>query len=388
MKKNCHPKRIIILGSTGSIGCNALDIVRNKNKLFKVVALSCHSAVKKLLGQAEEFKPEAVCITGKTAPLPAADCSYRLYKGTEGLTAMIHELKADMVVNGIAGASGLLPSLETIKSHKDLALANKETVVMAGNLLFNLAKKHKTDIIPVDSEHSALFFLTRNHGLNTIAEMILTASGGAVRDMPVEQLHDITPAAVLRHPNWDMGAKITIDSATMANKALEVMEAHHFFKIDIANIKVVIHPQSYVHSLIRTVDGSLYAQISKPDMRIPIQNALTYPELLPVGHGELDIEKCTISFRPVDPTKYPMLSLGINAAVTGGAYPIVFNAANEVAAACFLKSQISFFDITMITEKTLAHNWINLVNSLDDILHIDKQARNKALQLIERRNRT
>jgi len=183
-----------------------------------------------------------------------------------------------------------------------------------------------------------------------------------------------------------MGAKITIDSATMANKALEVIEAHHFFKIAISKIKVVIHPQSYVHSLIRTVDGSLYAQISKPDMRIPIQNALTYPKLLPVGYGKLDLEHCDISFRPVDLRKYHMLTLGFKAAQAGGAYPIVFNAANEVAVACFLKSQISFLDITRITEKTLAYNWINLVNSLDDILHIDNLARNKALQLIERRN--
>jgi 1-deoxy-D-xylulose-5-phosphate reductoisomerase len=385
MKNNQQPKRIIILGSTGSIGCNTLDIVRNKNNLFKVVALSCHSAVKKLLEQAEEFKPEAVCITEQTAALPAAACNYKFYKGTAGLTALIHEVKADMVVNGIAGASGLLPSLEAIKSHKDLALANKETVVMAGSLLFDLAQKHKTNIIPVDSEHSALFFLTNNRGFNSIAELILTASGGAVRDIPTEQLRTITPDRVLKHPNWDMGAKITIDSATMANKALEVIEAHHFFNMDIANIKVVIHPQSYVHSLIRTIDGSLYAQISKPDMRIPIQNALSFPELFPVGHGKLDIENCNFSFRPVDPDKYPMLTLGIKAAATGGAYPIVFNAANEVAAACFLKSQISFLEITRITEKTLAHNWVNLVNSVDDILHIDKQARNKALQLIERR---
>ena len=201
----------------------------------------------------------------------------------------------------------------------------------------------------------------------------------------MEQLHNITPAQVLKHPNWDMGDKITVDSATMANKALEVIEAHHFFKVHVSNIKVVIHPQSYVHSLIRTVDGSLYAQISKPDMHIPIQNALTYPKLLPVGYGKLDLEDCEITFRPVDVNKYHILTLGFKAALAGAAYPIVFNAANEVAVAGFLKSQISFLDITRITEKTLAHDWVNLVNSLDDILHIDKLARNTALKLIERR---
>jgi 1-deoxy-D-xylulose-5-phosphate reductoisomerase len=384
MKKSSQPKRVIILGSTGSIGCSTLDVIRRKKNLFQVVALSCHRKIKEIIAQAEEFLPEAVCITDHTVSFSAAAADYKFYTGTDGLKAMLHELEADIVVNGIAGASGLEPSLEAIASHKNLALANKETVVMAGSLLFNLAKKHNTNIIPVDSEHSAIFQLMQNQKNNSLSEIILTASGGAVRDIPFESLHDITPVVVLKHPNWDMGAKITIDSATMANKALEVIEAHHFFQIAVSKIKVVIHPQSYVHSLIRTVDGSLYAQISKPDMRIPIQNALTYPRLLAADYGRLDLENCEISFRPVDLEKYHMLTLGINAAKEGGAYPIVFNAANEVAVVSFLKSQISFLDITRITEKTLAYNWVNLVNSLDDILHVDMLARQKALQIIER----
>jgi 1-deoxy-D-xylulose-5-phosphate reductoisomerase len=385
MNSNSLPKRLIILGSTGSIGCNTLDVIRTKRDYFQVKALSCHNNYPKLLAQVREFEPEAICITGQTEKIPPLPPKLKIYRESTGLSAMIKEVKADMVLNGIAGAGGLLPSLASIQSHKDLALANKETVVMAGEMLFHLAAQYKVNIIPVDSEHSALFQLSRHYPHQDIVEIILTASGGAVRDIPLRKLNAIKISTLLNHPNWKMGTKITIDSATMANKALEVIEAHHFFKLNAAQIKVVIHPQSYVHSLIRTVDGSLYAQLSKPDMRIPIQNALTYPKLLPIEFGRLDLEHCTISFLPVDKKKYPMLDLGYRALAAGPAYPIVFNAANEVAVACFLKTQISFQDISRITEKTLALSWTNVVNSSDEILEIDEIARKKAFSFIERR---
>ena len=215
-----------------------------------------------------------------------------------------------MVLNGIAGSDGLLPSVAALESRKNLALANKESIVMAGPIILKLAKKNNLQVIPVDSEHSALFFLLHNQPKHNLAEIILTASGGAFHKKTLQDLEQVTVKQALAHPNWDMGVKITIDSATLANKALEVIEAQHLFNLELRQIKVVIHPQSYVHSLIRTIDGSLYAQLSKPDMRIPIQNALTYPDLLPVGYGRLDLAHCTLNFLPVDQEKHRMLSLG------------------------------------------------------------------------------
>jgi 1-deoxy-D-xylulose-5-phosphate reductoisomerase len=380
-------KKVIVLGSTGSIGTSTLDVIRKNNHDFSIAALSCHANTALLAAQANEFGPAAVCITDAAAPVPEALRKYRLYRGMEGLLHMIRETAADIAVHGIAGTSGLLPSLEAIKSGKDLALANKETVVMAGGLLFDLAKKHNHVVLPVDSEHSAVFHLLRAHPPENVSEIILTASGGALRDLPVEELAEVDVNTVLRHPNWEMGAKITVDSATMANKALEVMEAQHFFAVPVKKIRVVIHPQSLVHSLVKTIDGSLYAQISKPDMRLPIQNALTFPRLYPAEYGRLDLEHCTMSFTAVDKQKYPMLSLGYRAAKAGGPYPIVFNAANEIAAHAFLQSQIRFTEIAAITEKILALNWENLVNSVEEILQVNNLARSETTALIERRKK-
>jgi 1-deoxy-D-xylulose-5-phosphate reductoisomerase len=387
MKQHSKQKRIMVLGSTGSIGGSTLDVIRRNSGMFSVAALSCHHNTQSLLAQIREFKPEAVCATDPAAALPAGLDGCRLYKGSEGLLSMIRETGADMVVHGISGTQGLLPSFASIQSGKGLALANKETVVMAGGLLFKLALKHQTVIIPVDSEHSALFHLLRKEAADNIKEIVLTASGGALRDLPPNRFADVTIEDVLKHPNWKMGAKITVDSATMANKALEVIEAHHFFNIEISKIKVVIHPQSFVHSLIKTIEGSFYAQISKPDMRLPIQNALTYPELCAADYGSLDLDDCRMTFKAVDPRRYPMLALGYRAAGAGGAYPIAYNAANEAAVRAFLASKIRFTDIAYITEKILALDWGNLVNSVDEILHVNEVALNKATALIERRTR-
>ncbi len=387
MKRHSVKKRIMVLGSTGSIGGSTLDVIRRNRGMFSVAALSCHQNTRSLFAQIGEFGPGAVCVTDPEADLPGRAGAYKLYRGAVGLLSMIRETDADMVVHGICGAQGLLPSFTAIQSGKDLALANKETVVMAGSLLFKLAGERKTAVIPVDSEHSALFHLLRAHPAAHIREIILTASGGALRDLTLDRLADVTIEDVLKHPNWNMGAKITVDSATMANKALEVIEAHHFFNIEVSNIKVVIHPQSFVHSLIKTIEGSFYAQISKPDMRVPIQNALTYPELCAADYGSLDLDNCHMTFTAVDPRKYPMLTLGYQVAGAGGAYPVAYNAANEIAVRAFLDSRIRFTDIAYITEKILALDWGNLVNSVDEILHVNDVASKKATALIERRNR-
>jgi 1-deoxy-D-xylulose-5-phosphate reductoisomerase len=269
-----------------------------------------------------------------------------------------------------------------VSSGKNLALANKETIVMAGRLILPLAAEQGVNILPVDSEHSAVFYLLRNRPRPELEEVILTASGGAFRDFPLEALANVSVRDALRHPNWSMGPKITIDSATMANKALEVIEAGRLFDLTPDRIKVVIHPQSSVHSLIRTVDGSLFAQISKPDMRIPIQNALCYPELSPVGFGRLELENVTLEFLPVDYNRFPLLALGYEAARQDGPLPIVFNAANEVAVAAFIQGEITFDKIARLVETCLAAAWPNLHDNLDDVIFIDAQARALARQSI------
>jgi 1-deoxy-D-xylulose-5-phosphate reductoisomerase len=380
MKNKTSPKNIVVLGSTGSIGRQTLDIVRNKKPIFNVKAISCHNNTRDLKRQIEELNPIAAAITGTDHAIEKIinTDTTRFYYGSDGLCEMIRTIEADIIVNGIAGSAGLLPSFAAIESGKNLALANKETIVMAGPLILEKAKSRNLRIIPVDSEHSAIFHLLRGLPGRHLDQIILTASGGAFRDLDHEALRRVTVADALKHPNWNMGKKITIDSATMANKALEVIEACHLFGLPPDKIRVLIHPQSCVHSLIRTVDGTLYAQISKPDMHIPIQNALTYPDLEDVGYGRLDLSNSTLQFFPVDEKKYPLLAIGYQAASSGGVSPIVFNAANEIAVDAFIQGRISFLDISRIVEKTLAHPWPNLNSSLDDVIFIDKQARIKA----------
>ena len=360
-----HRKRIIILGSTGSIGQSAIAVVRSQIREFTLVGLSAHTNEELLLEQAEEFGVENLALSGRK-PLSEKIT----YQGEEGLLGMIEETEADLVLNGISGSHGLKPSVKILETGRDLALANKETVVMGGEVVKNLAMTRGCTIIPVDSEHSAIFHLLRMVKAEHLAEIILTASGGAFRDLSIEELKYVTAKQALVHPTWSMGVKITIDSASMANKGLEIIESHHLFGVEAERIKVVLHPQSFVHSLIRTIEGSLYAQISKPDMRIPIQNAFTYPDLYESHITNFDLFDKKLEFSKLDFEKYRMLKIAFDVLGRNGAYPIVYNAANEVAVSAFLKGRISFLDIPAVVEEALSFDWGNAPRNVDEVLDI------------------
>ena len=372
-------KKVIILGCTGSIGLNTIDIVRAMPDSFQITALSANTREKELVSLADEFNVENTALTGKS---PSSD--EISYSGQDSLEKLIKETDADIVVNGVAGSEGLKPSIVSLETGKDLALANKETIVMAGGLINKLAEKYSCTIIPVDSEHSAIFHLIKGQKKEHVKEIVITASGGAFRDLSKEELKNVSLEDALKHPNWSMGQKITIDSASMANKGLEVIEAHQLFHVGLENIKVLIHPQSMVHSLIRTKEGSLYAQISKPDMRIPIQNALTYPKIGPQLFGNLDLDDVSLEFKKPDFEKYRMLYLAFKAAESGEGYNIAYNAANEVAVAAFINKKINFIDIPLITEKTLSHNWIKKAECFNDVFETDNISRKIAEEITQK----
>ena len=375
-------KKLLILGSTGSIGINALEVVSEKRDLFEIVGLAAHRNESSLLEQAARFGVSKLALSGE----PPKDTRIG-YHGWEGLLHLIEDTDADIVLNGIAGAAGFLPSLTSIQTGKHLALANKETLVMAGKLVLAEAKKRGVAILPVDSEHSAVFQMISRFDKNSIQSIVLTASGGAFRDLPKERLSSVTPALALNHPTWNMGKKITIDSASLANKGLEVIEAHHLFEMPPERIQVVIHPQSYVHSLIETKDGNFYAQIGKPDMRIPILNALTYPEILSHSMGKLSLTNINLSFFEPDREKYPMLPLAYYALRKGGAYPLVYNAANEVAVEAFIQGQIPFTGIPRLVQETLEWcDWPLGIEGVEMVLETDARVRAIAQAILTQRN--
>jgi 1-deoxy-D-xylulose-5-phosphate reductoisomerase len=375
-------KKLLILGSTGSIGINALEVVSEKRDLFEIVGLAAHRNESSLLEQAARFGVSKLALSGE----PPKDTRIG-YHGLEGLLHLIEDTDADIVLNGIAGAAGFLPSLTSIQTGKHLALANKETLVMAGELVLAEAKKRGVAILPVDSEHSAVFQMISRFDKNSIQSIVLTASGGAFRDLPKERLSSVTPALALNHPTWNMGKKITIDSASLANKGLEVIEAHHLFEMPPERIQVVIHPQSYVHSLIETKDGNFYAQIGKPDMRIPILNALTYPEILSHSMGKLSLTNVNLSFFEPDREKYPMLPLAYQALRRGGTYPLVYNAANEVAVEAFIQGQIPFTGIPRLVQETLEWcDWPLGIEGVEMVLETDARVRAIAQAILTQRN--
>ena len=374
--KKSRPKKIIVLGCTGSIGMNTMDVIRQNSDQFEASALSCHTSIAGMQKQIDEFKPDAVALTG---PFDS-ELSFNglpIYKGNDGLIRMLDEVQTDIVLNGISGSSGLLPSLKTLESGKNLAMANKESIVMAGHLLMKLAEKNGGRVLPVDSEHSALFNILRFVERVEVDEILLTASGGAFRDLSVDKLEFVTPQDALKHPTWKMGPKITIDSATMANKGLEVIEAMHLFGVDASRIKVLIHPQSLVHSLIKAKDGSLYAQISKPDVRAPIFNALSYPNILESDFATLDLAGKSITFQDWDREKYPMLALGYAAAISGDSSPIVYNAANEQAVEAFVEKRISYLSIYRVVRDVMDGECPDEVQTIEEILEIDRNARER-----------
>ena len=352
-------KRVAVLGATGSIGKSALDVLRNRKDRFEPVLFSANRDAEGLLKLKEEF-PGAYTVLGE-----------------KGLLEAIAEARADIAVNGIAGAAGLEPSAAVIESGADLALANKETIVMAGRLIVDLAEKKKVNIIPVDSEHSAIFKLIEAHGKENVSEIILTASGGPFLNYPPEKLKQVKPEDALSHPTWKMGPKITVDSATIANKGLEVIEAAGLFGFPPEIIKVVIHPQSVVHSMIRLADGAVYAQLSKPDMRLPIHEALFWPETEEFTLSSLNFDTLTLTFTPPDYERFPMLGLAYEALRGGPMLPVVFNAANEVAVDAFLQGRIGFTDIPRLVSYALAHSpsGEESAATIEAVLDRDREAR-------------
>lgn len=368
-------RRIIILGATGSIGQNSLAVCGELPERLKVVGLSAHNSPAALKALGEEWGITQLALSGQNGGTDFP------YYGPEGLISLIRETDADMVLNGIAGAAGFEPSLEALRCGRDLALANKESVILGGRLLFDLARHKGAQILPVDSEHSALDHLLRNGGPGPAEELILTASGGPFRLYSREEMARITVKDALNHPTWNMGPKITVDSATMANKGLEIMEAFYLFNMPPEKIKVIIHPQSHVHSLIRTRDGVLYAQISPPNMVHPIQNALTFPDILESPLKPLDLEGLELTFAGVDGNQFPMIPLAYQALKAGGGYPIAYNAANEVAVEAFLREELPFTGIPALVDRVMQKDWSREQNDFEQIRHTDKAVRETAAGL-------
>lgn len=371
-------KRIIVLGASGSIGRQALEAIRAFPERFEVVGLQTHRDSKALAALAAEFPGARLALSGGSEAELSAFPGQKPLLGREGLAELIRGTEAEMAVNGISGSSGLEPSLLALGSGKDLALANKESVVMGWALLEAAAAAAGRSIIPVDSEHAALFQLIGRVGRAEVEELTITASGGAFRDRPLSELATASPAEAAAHPNWKMGRKISIDSASLANKGLEVIEASRLFGFPPEKVKVLIHPESLVHALVRARDGSLYANVSAPDMRLPILNALAYPEALPSDFGRLDLAGRSLDFRAPDPGRYPLLGLAYAALAAGYGATVAYNAADEVAVAAFEAGAIGFLDIPKVVEKTLGAALPRSLPSLGEVFEADSLARERA----------
>lgn len=380
-------KRISILGSTGSIGVSTLDIVSRFPEKFQVVGLAAGGNIELLKQQIERFKPKYVSVSEESAALSLSGMGCQVFHGIEGAIIVATAPEADTVVSAIVGAAGLVPTVAAIKARKEIALSNKETLVMAGELVMKEAREAGISILPVDSEHSAIFQSIVGHNKDEIKRLILTASGGPFLNFPMEKLKGATPGDALNHPNWLMGKKITIDSASLMNKGLEVIEARWLFDIPAERIDVHIHPQSIIHSMVEYIDGSVMAQMGIPDMRIPISYALSYPERLPVSLPSLnllEIEKLT--FMKPDHERFPCLNLAYNALKAGGTMTAVLNAANEIAVDAFLNNRIRFPEIPEIIDRVMSSHKNRTASHVDDILRADLWARGNAKELIERRD--
>ena len=380
-------KKLVILGSTGSIGRSTEKVVLQHPGRFQILALAAYSNIDLLEEQYRRFRPQYLCLIDKKS---ASELETRLkdepvevLAGEEDAVKLAELADADTIVNAIVGAAGLKASLAAIKAGKSLALANKESLVTGGVLFAPLVKKYGGMILPIDSEHSAIWQALACGKAQEVRRIIITASGGPFREMPLDQFHKITPEMALQHPTWKMGPKITIDSATLANKGLEVMEAVSLFDVTIDQISVVVHPQSIVHSMVEYVDSSIIAQLSNPDMCLPISYALFWPERVESGFGQLEPALMgQLTFNPPDYEKFPALKLAFEAARTGGTAPAVYNAANEEAVAMFLKKSITFSDIPTVIRNGLENIKIVSEPSLADILDADRDTRALAMQQI------
>lgn len=375
-------KRVILLGSSGSIGQSACKVARALPDKMKIVGMAVHSSTDTLRKQVEEFQPKAIAISNEESAqqfFPPSSC--RLFKGEEGLTRLVEETEADLVLVAIVGTSGLKPALAALKTGKDLAVASKEILVMAGEIMMVSARENKRLILPVDSEHNAIFQCLQGAKPEHVRRLILTASGGPFRKTPAEELSRVTVEQALRHPTWKMGKKITIDSATLFNKGLEMIEARWLFDVNIARVEVCVHPESIVHSMVEFVDRSVLAQMSRSDMGFPIQYAVTYPERVEGDLPHLNLAQLgKLTFEEPDHTRFPALRLARQAGEAGGTLPAVFNAANEVAVEKFLAGQSSFPKIWETVETVMnAHQVVDSPH-LSDIVAADSWSRQQARQ--------
>lgn len=351
-------KQICILGSTGSIGTQALDVIEQHADLYEVYCLTANNRYKELAGQARKFRPAAVVIANEAHYEPLCqllnDCpDIKVYAGKAALDEIVSATPIDMVLTAMVGFAGLSPTIHAIQARKKICLANKETLVVAGELICKLAQQHHVPILPVDSEHSAIFQSLVGESDNEIEKILLTASGGPFRTYTLEQMQHVTAADALKHPTWEMGAKITIDSASMMNKGFEVIEAKWLFGVPVEKIQVLVHPQSIVHSAVQFADGGIKAQLGVPDMRLPIQYAFSFPERLPLHGQRLDMFKQPLEFFEPDMGKFKCLALAYEAMRQGGNMPCVLNAANEVVNEVFRHGKCSFLDMGNIIEKTM-----------------------------------
>lgn len=384
------PKRVALLGSTGSIGTQALDVVRANSTRFTIAALSAHSNAELLIQQAREFRPAAVVIGDETKYAAvktalAGQPETEVLAGIAALTEVAGRPDSDMVLTAMVGYAGLLPTVAAIRASKDIALANKETLVVAGQLITQLVREYKVGLYPVDSEHSAIFQCLVGEERNPIEKIILTASGGPFRGRTRDQLASVTKAQALKHPNWDMGAKITIDSASLMNKGLEVIEAKWLFGLRDDQIDVVVHPQSIIHSLVQFEDGSLKAQLGLPDMKLPIQYALGYPHRLPASFPRFSfLDYPQLTFEQPDKTAFRNLALAFDAMSRAGNAPCVLNAANEIAVAAFLRDEVGFLQMSELVEDCLSRVSYLAEPSLDDYVQTDKEARRIAQERLAR----
>jgi 1-deoxy-D-xylulose-5-phosphate reductoisomerase len=382
-------RRVIILGATGSIGVQALDVIsRAPADELRVVALSAERSWEQLVEQAQAHGVKRIALTDADAAARAAEAwtDGDVFKGTEGLMRMISETDCEVVLNAIVGSAGLVPSVATLTDGIELALANKESLVVGGELVMQLAEGTGATIIPVDSEHSALHQLLSGQQAGTVDKLILTASGGPFRGSTPAELERVSVEQALAHPTWEMGGKITIDSATLMNKGLELIEAHHLFGTPYEQIDVVVHPQSIIHSLVQLCDGATLAHLGYPDMRVPISYALHYPDRVDVPVRPLDlVELKRLTFEAPDPDTFACLRLAREAGVAGGTAPCILNAANEVAVHAFLTRRLQFADIARVIEETLAELPSGPVHSFDSLAEADSEARTIASELIAQR---
>lgn len=373
-------KKIAILGSTGSIGTQALDVIKQHPDQFEARVLTAGSNAELLIAQARAFVPDAVVIANESkydqVKEALADLPIKVYTGAEAICQVVQSDEVDIVLTAMVGFAGLRPTVAAIEAGKTLALANKETLVVAGGVIRSLCLKHKVAILPVDSEHSAIFQCLNGEGNNHIRRILLTASGGPFRTYSLEQLQQVKPEQALQHPNWKMGAKITIDSATMMNKGFEMIEAHWLYAVAPSDIQVVVHPESIVHSAVEFDDGAVIAQMGTPDMRLPIQYAFSYPQRLPLQSEALDLFKvASLHFEEADQNRFPCLRLAYEAIEKGGNMPCVLNAAGEITNLAFREGRIGFMDIPYYIERTMSSAPFIKEPSLDDLFETDALAR-------------